>query len=47
MSNFSIAKEMNKGFGQALVNGLVLEPNFGGVGYNFNSLINFFRNHKS
>ncbi len=43
LSNFSIAKEMKKGLGRALVDGLVLEPNISGVGYNFNSLIDYFR----
>ena len=43
LSNFSVAKEMKKGLGRALVDGLVLEPNISGVGYNFNSLIDYFR----
>ena len=43
LSDFSVAKEMRKGFGRALVDGLVLEPNIGGIGYNFSALITYFR----
>lgn len=47
LSNFKVAKEMKKGLGRALVDGLLLEPNVGGIGYDFNSLINFFKKRKS
>lgn len=47
LSNFAVAKEMKKGLGKALVDGLLMEPNVGGIGYNFNSLVDFFRNRKS
>lgn len=47
LSNFTVANEMKKGFGRALVDGLLLEPNIGGIGYNFNSLLSFFRNRQS
>jgi len=34
---------MKKGFGNALIDGLILEPNVGGIGFNFNKLIDYFR----
>ena len=43
LSDFKVLKEMKKGFGRALVDGLLLEPNIAGVGYNFNEIINYFR----
>jgi len=43
LSDFKIKKEMKKGLGRALVDGLLLEPNIAGVGYNFNEIINYFR----
>jgi hypothetical protein len=41
--NFEIADEMKKGVGGAIVDALVLEPNFAGVGINLNHIIDFFR----
>lgn len=43
LGDFTIEREMKKGFGRALADGLLLKPNFQGVGYDFNSLIDFFR----
>jgi len=43
LSDFRIKKEMKKGLGRALVDGLLLEPNIAGVGYNFTELINYLR----
>lgn len=43
LTDFRINREMRKGLGHALVDGLVLEPNIAGVGFNFNKLIEYFR----
>ena len=43
LSNFQITKEMKKGIGSALVDGVLLEPNIAGIGYNFKPLIDYFR----
>jgi hypothetical protein len=43
LSDFAVEREMKKGVGGALANGVVLKPNFMGLGYDFNSLIDFFR----
>lgn len=43
LSDFAIEREMKKGFGRALADGIVLKPNFMGLGYDFNSLVNFFK----
>ncbi len=42
LNDFKIAKELKKGIGKALADSLILEPNFAGVGFNFNKMINFF-----
>jgi hypothetical protein len=47
LSDFSIEKEMKKGIGRALADGIVLKPNFIGLGYDFNSIIDFFRKKQS
>jgi hypothetical protein len=36
LSDFKIAKQMKKGIGHALVDSLILEPNFSGIGFSFN-----------
>jgi len=38
LSEFRIAKEMNKGIGKAIVDSIILEPNFSGLGFSFNKL---------
>ena len=38
LSEFKIAKEMNKGVGRAIVDSIILEPNFSGIGFSFNKL---------
>ena len=38
LSNFRVIKEMHKGVGRAIVDAVVLEPNFSGVGFNFKKL---------
>lgn len=43
LSNFEIEREMKKGFGNAVANGIVLKPNFMGLGYDFNSWVDFFK----
>lgn len=44
LNEFRVAREIKKGFGKALADSIILEPNFGGVGFNFNNLINYFKN---
>lgn len=44
LNDFQIAKEMKKGIGRALVDSLILEPNFGGVGFSFSKLISYLQN---
>jgi hypothetical protein len=43
LKNFEIIKEQKKGKGEALVDSLLLQPNFLGLGVNFNKIINFFK----
>lgn len=43
LDNFGISKEKKKGIGGALANSILLEPNFAGVGFSFNNLINYFK----
>lgn len=40
--DFKVAKEIRSGFGKALTDSIILEPNIGGVGFNFKSLIKYF-----
>ena len=42
LSDFRIVKEMKKGMGRALVDGVLLEPNVAGIGYNFKPLLDYF-----
>ena len=44
LSDFRVGKVTKKGLGRALVDSVILEPNIAGLGYNFNSLIDYFRN---
>jgi hypothetical protein len=44
LNDFRVSKELKKGFGLALVDSLILEPNIAGVGFNFNNMIRFFTN---
>ena len=43
INDFKISKEIRRGFGSALADSLILEPNFIGVGLNFRTLIDYFR----
>jgi len=42
LSEFRVAKEIKKGFGRALADSIILEPNIGGIGFNFNNFYNYF-----
>lgn len=42
LSDFRIAKELKKGFGRAVADSLILEPNFAGLGFSFNKMIDYF-----
>jgi hypothetical protein len=46
LADFEIAKEMKKGFGHALVDAVVLQPNISGIGFNFNKIIEYFEKEK-
>ena len=37
-------EELKKGIGRALVDSLILEPNFNGIGFSFSKLINYLQN---
>ncbi|OGS23333.1 MAG: hypothetical protein A2252_09635 [Elusimicrobia bacterium RIFOXYA2_FULL_39_19] len=43
LSEFKIAKEMKKGIGQAIVNSIILEPNFNGIGFSFEKLLKYLK----
>jgi len=43
LANFGIYKEKKKGVGGALANSILLEPNFAGIGFSFNKLINYLK----
>lgn len=42
LNDFRISKEVKRGFGHALADSLILEPNFSGIGFNFNKMIKVF-----
>ena len=42
LNNFRVGKEVRKGFGRALADAIILEPNFAGLGFNFNKLREYF-----
>lgn len=43
LSDFRIAKEINRRTGRSLADMIILQPNIGGIGFDFNKLISFFR----
>jgi hypothetical protein len=43
LTDFRIAKETKRGIGRALADSIILEPNFSGVGFNFNKMIGYFK----
>lgn len=44
LSDFEIAKELKKGKGNALVNALILQPNFAGLGIDVKHIADFLKN---
>lgn len=42
LDEFRISKEIKKGLGKAVADAIILEPNFAGIGFSFNKLINYF-----
>ncbi|CAI1909758.1 Uncharacterised protein [Serratia entomophila] len=46
LSDFKIAKEVQKGIGSAIVDSILLEPNFYGVGFSLKRLSSFLRGEK-
>lgn len=47
LKDFAIEREMKKGIGGAIADAIVLKPNFSGMGFDFNKLIDYFRDKKS
>lgn len=43
LDDFRIASEKKKGIGKALIDALILEPNYCGIGFSFNKLIQYFK----
>lgn len=43
LDNFGITKVKKKGIGGAIANSILLEPNFAGMGFSFNKLINYLK----
>ena len=43
LDNFRVGKEMKKGFGKAIADSIILEPNFAGMGFSFNKFRDYFR----
>ena len=43
LSEFQIAKELNKGIGKAIVDSIILEPNISGIGFSFSKLKKFLK----
>jgi hypothetical protein len=43
LDEFQIFKEMKKGIGRAIVDSIMLEPNFSGVGFSFNKLRQYLK----
>ena len=46
LSDFQIAKEMKKGVGNALVDALILEPNFSGIGFSFKKFFTYLNQNR-
>ena len=42
-ADFKVHKELSPGIGRAIVNSIILEPNFSGVGFSFNKLKDFLK----
>jgi hypothetical protein len=43
LGDFTVAKELKKGRDGALVDALILQPNFAGVGLDLKGLVKFFK----
>lgn len=43
LNDFQIQKILNPGLGKAIINSIVLEPNFSGIGFSFNRLKDHFK----
>jgi len=43
LKDFAVEREMKKGIGNAIADGIILQPNISGIGYNFKELINYFK----
>lgn len=43
LDNFEVTQEKKKGFGGAVADSIILEPNFAGVGFSFNKLYEYFK----
>jgi len=46
LSDFEVVDEMREGKARAVVDALILQPNFAGIGINFNYIIDFFSGKK-
>ncbi len=46
LSGFEVAQEIQRGKGGAVTDALILQPNFAGLGVNFNYIIDFFRGRR-
>lgn len=46
LSNFEVAKELRAGAGNAVVDGLILQPNIAGIGVNLNVVLDFLRGRR-
>jgi len=44
LNDFAISKELKKGIGRAVADSIILQPNFSGIGFDFNKLIDYFTN---
>lgn len=44
LNDFRVSKEIRKGFGRALADAVILEPNFAGMGFSFSKMIEYFKN---
>lgn len=43
LDNFEVTQEKKKGLGKAVVDSIILEPNFAGMGFSFNKFSEYFR----
>lgn len=43
LDNFEVTQENKKGLGKAVIDSIILEPNFAGIGFSFNRLSQYFK----